>query len=74
MAVNYRDSLLSHMHHLSVLDQKAITVGMVAWVGVALLTWSCLKGVWFSFFPEDDLTTQIWVAKWSHDNTFGWPF
>lgn len=25
MAVNYRASLLSHMHHLSVLDQKAIT-------------------------------------------------
>ena len=23
---------------------------------------------------EDDLTTQIWVAKWPHNNTFGWPF
>ena len=25
-------------------------------------------------YAEDDLTTQIWVAKWLRNNTFGWPF
>lgn len=35
MAVDYRAALLCRMHQLSVLDQKAITVGVVGW-GVAL--------------------------------------